>query len=251
MNATTQTSSAPSARVTRPWSGGRTTLVVLGLLSALFGATVLVGSGFAALAWQHRDSAGYFTSGHAALTSRAYAVTAPDLTVDVRGPDAVTAGRLLGRVRLEVRGTGEGRPLFVGIGPADRVADYLATVGHSEIRDLQVDPVSVSYRELPGAGPATPPAQQPLWVRSVSGDGPLSLNWSAQAGDWSVVIMNADGSAAVDADVRLAGTLPAVGWAALVLLIVGIWLLAGGLILVALAFGTRHHVRRPADGMVP
>jgi hypothetical protein len=250
MNASTQTSSPLSARIKRPWSRGRTILVILGMVSALLGATVLVAGGIAALAWHQRDSAGYLTSGPAALTSRAYAVTAPELSVDVRGPDAVTAGRLLGRVRLDVSSTGAGKPLFVGIGRSDQVAAYLATVGRTEVRDVQVDPLSVTYRELPGAAPESAPAEQSFWAHSVTGAGPLSLTWSAQAGNWSVVIMNADGSATVDADVRLAATLPVVGWAALVLLLLGVWLMAGGLILIGLTFATRGHARGPTDGAV-
>jgi hypothetical protein len=242
MNASTQTS-PPSARVRRPWSGGRSVLVILGLVSVLLGATVLVAGGIAALAWHQRDSAGYFTSGPATLTSRAYALTTPELSVDVRGPDAVYAGRLLGRVRLDVSSTGAGKPLFVGVGRSDQVAAYLATVGHSEIRDVRVQPLSVTYRELPGAAPASAPAEQSFWAHSVTGAGPLSLTWSPPAGHWSVVIMNADGSATLAADVRLAGTLPVVGWAALVLLILGVWLGAGGLILIGLTFATRGHLR--------
>ncbi|MFB9476666.1 hypothetical protein [Nonomuraea salmonea] len=56
----------------------------------------------------------------------------------------------------------------------------------------------------PGGEPATPPAAQPFWAATGSG----SLTWTPEAGDWTVVVMNADASPMISTDVRLSATLP-------------------------------------------
>ena len=64
-----------------------------------------------------------------------------------------------------------------------------------------------------------PQNDKPVFVGIArTGAGPQSLTWEAEDGDWSVVVMNADGSRGVQADINAGAKLPflsEVGWSAL------------------------------------
>jgi hypothetical protein len=66
-------------------------------------------------------------------------------------------------------------------------------------------------------------------VASASGTGPRSVDWAPRSGDWVVVVMNADGSRPVIADVSVGAELPVlrtVAWVLLALATLG--LVVGG-----------------------
>ena len=122
--------------------------------------------------------------------------------------------------------------LFIGIAPADAVVGYLDGVAHDEITNWdcrQDDITEVVYARNEGATNPAAPGTQGFWVASVSGSGEQTLDWTIESGKWALVIMNADGSPGVSADVRFgvkaqSGLLP-IGLASLV---VGLVALIGG-----------------------
>ena len=62
------------------------------------------------------------------------------------------------------------------------------------------------------------PATQPFWETTTNANG--ELNWEVQDGDWTVVVMNADGSAGVKANVEAGANVPIlddIGWVLLTL----------------------------------
>ena len=97
----------------------------------------------------------------------------------------------------------------------------------------------------PGGAPATPPAQQAFWAASTSGPGTQQVTWTAAEGRWTVVVMNADGSRPVAAELTAGVTAPVLRglWTGLGVGAV-VTLLAGAL-LVALAVPRRSAVSTP------
>ncbi len=244
---TTPTAPVPSqAAPVRPsWSAWRTILIIVGVLCAMLGGTVLIGGGIALWAYDQRDGDGYFTAGPEQFTTDSFALSAPSLDINVAGPDAIYAEDLLGDVRIRAESNKSDAPLFIGIGPSDEVARYLDGVGHAEVSDIDVDPFKVTYMPRPGAGPTAQPADQTFWVASDTGTGLLTLSWDVADGDWAVVIMNADGSAVVDAEVSAGGTLPVILPIAIGALIVGGVLLLAGIAIIVVTIATRGSGRRP------
>ena len=93
----------------------------------------------------------------------------------------------------------------MGIAPAEAVAGYLDGVAHDEITDWDSradDIVDVVYTRNDGTTDPAAPGTQDFWVASVSGSGEQNLDWTIESGEWALVIMNADGSPEVSADVR-------------------------------------------------
>ncbi|HEX8346718.1 MAG TPA: hypothetical protein VF657_18535 [Actinoplanes sp.] len=231
-----------------PWSGGRIAMVVLGALLAVFGAFAMFGGSLVLLADQGRDGDGYLTAGPGRLTTETYAISAESIRVHADGPDALYENALLGDFRLRLEPTAAGSDLFVGIGPADQVAAYLDRLAHDEFADLDVDPFRVSYVRHTGDRAGTAPGAQTFWAASDAGPGARTLTWPVTDGRWTVVIMNADGSAGIDADATVGGKLPVVRIAGIVSLVTGGIVVLVGLAMVVLTAVTRGPRRRPVTG---
>ena len=71
------------------------------------------------------------------------------------------------------------------------------------------------------------------------------MQWTPTAGDWTVVVMRADGSAGVDAELAVAATVPGLTKAAWGLLGGGALMLAVGGLIVALAVRRAHATGTP------
>ena len=61
----------------------------------------------------------------------------------------------------------------------------------------------------------------------------MTLDWQPRSGNWTVVVMRADGTAGVDVAARVGATLPALGWIATGVIVVGLLVFAGGAVAVA------------------
>ncbi len=158
----------------------------LGLLLSLAGLVVTVAGAVAAF-WLVGPDNTISTSGRE-LTSQGLAViTAPDL-LDRHGPT------------LHVTATGD-EPLFVGVGQDLDVRDYLAGAAHTRL--IRFDPpATFGAQGMRGrTTKLTPPGDLDWWVAK-SGTGQPSVAWPIQDGRYDVVVMNADGSPAVGAEVR-------------------------------------------------
>ena len=110
--------------------------------------------------------------------------------------------------KVRIRGESPaGKTLFIGIGPQAEVARYLGSVAQANVQDLDFDPFRVTYLPVTGRAPQAPPTEQSFWAASASGVGTQTLTWKVRDGDWSVVLMNADGSRGVTAHVDLGAKL--------------------------------------------
>jgi hypothetical protein len=172
-------------------------------------AAPLLAAGIALFAWAGPGSN---------LELPTVSVTTADRALVADGIDVFVGdeGRYLpsiGEAGITVRGT---HPLFVGVGPADQVRTYVAN-------------------------PQGDPADQTFWV-STSGGTSATVDWNElRSGRWSAVVMNADGSAGVDATVR--ATIPAfpVRVAGVVVSLLGIGAGTVGLLLIGAAWGGRRN----------
>ncbi len=218
----------------RRWGAGRILLVVFGSLALLLALGFLAAG--TALVWvdqRERDEQGLLTTPTERFETNSYALSHQEIRV---GDVADSPGWIVDRVgTVVVRATGaDGEAIFVGIGERADVAEYLAGVEHDEVSSLDFDPFTYD-RESGGSGaPSGDPAEEEFWATSASGPGTQTAEWDIAVGDWSVVVMNADGSRGVAADVEVgaeAGWLLALG---LVLGGIGLVLAALGALLLAL-----------------
>jgi Domain of unknown function (DUF4389) len=228
VTADSPTPTPPQQSGTR-WTAGRIVLVVLGSVLALLAAGLLAAGG--TLLWvdrTQRDDDGFLTTPTERFESDSFAITSDSIHLLAGESDWLFSEGILGEVRI----TGEDGDVFIGIGETEDVEAYLDGVAHDEVRDLEFDPFRVEYRRFAGGEPPGPPAEQTFWAASASGSDTQSATWEAESGEWTVVVMNADASQGVSADVSAGAEANFLLWLAIGLLIAGALLLVGGVTLI-------------------
>jgi hypothetical protein len=220
-------------------SAGRIILIVLGSIGVLFGLVVLAAGGF--LLWSDRTQRedGYLTTPSERFATPTFALTRTRLEVDTDGAGWLLNDSWLGKVRIRGESPGA-KMLFIGIGPEAAVAKYLGSVAHASVEDIDFDPFRVTYLPIAGGAPQGPPTEQRFWSVSASGVGTQTVTWKVREGDWSIVLMNADGSRGVAADIDLGAKLSFLLWVAIGLLLGGVLVVGGSTALIVLAARTRQ-----------
>jgi hypothetical protein len=188
----------------------------------------------AALLWadSEADSHGYITTDTERFSTGSRALATENLDLDLDGPESLIDDGELGKLRVRAE-SNDGKPVFVGIARTGDVERYLRGTAHTVVDDVDFDdPFHADYSARPGDGRPAAPAQQRFWAASAHGPGERALEWPVDDGDWSVVVMNADGSRGVDAGVSAGVRLAWLDEAGIVALSTGLFflLLAGGLL---------------------
>jgi len=225
---------APSPGAVHRWTAGRVVALVAGCVLLLGSAGLGLAGGALAIA-DHglRDSDGFLMSGTTDLTTETYAITSTSITLDANVPTAFLPREVLGDVKVTASGE---HPVFLGLARTADVGAYLGGVGRATLTDITDEPV---YRTRSGGAPQVLPSASDIWVAQVSGSGTQELVWPARGGSWTLVVMNADGSAGVTVDAAAGATVPALDWIVPTLLIGAALGLAAGTALLVVAFRRR------------
>ncbi len=206
----------------------RVIALILGCLLLLPSVALLLGGGALGLGYAFgRSDDGYFEIGLDRLQTPTSAIRSEqiDFLADPGSPNWLV-NAIDADIRVMAASVGDETDLFVGVGQEDDVDAYLAGVAHDEVVDL-TDGNAPTYLRREGRTDASPPTEQSFWSASATGADPV-LDWEADSGRWAVVLMNADGSRGVTADVD-------VGARSGIFLPVAIFLLGAGALLVGLA----------------
>lgn len=237
----------PTAPPERPpsglGSGARAAVVVVSVLLLVLG-WVLVGAGAVAIGVSSmgRDAAGYVMSDGTSWTSPGYAVQTHGVRVHGGPMGFAMPHRMLGTLRVTAEPTGD-TGVFIGIARSDDVRRYL----HDVARTTRSDPYDESDEGwfVDGGSPRVAPADAGFWVASAVGWGPQEVTWEPRPGSWRLVVMNAEGTTPVAAEVAVGADVPALRAA-------GPALVVGGVVLLAVAAaGGVIAMRRPAPAGEP
>jgi hypothetical protein len=230
------------------WTAPRVVAVVIGSVLALV-ALGLIGGGGAAL-WfdQHRDG-GYVTSSVESRHSDGYAIVSDRVSIGKAAFDWRWERDLLGKVRIHATSEASGGAVFIGIAPSDAVDRYLADVPHTALGDLGGDDVTTTNGT---SAPAAPTATS-IWVAQASGTGEQTVIWSPRGGDWTVVVMNANGARGVSVRGDVGATIPALPWLAVGLFAAAAVLLVAALFLLVIPIrrASRAYPPEPAQEVRP
>jgi hypothetical protein len=194
----------------------RIALVVTGAIISLAAVGLLAVGGVALWGDSEKDSDGSLSTDSHRFAAGTHALASESLDVNLDGAGWLMDSDDFGEVRLEVEPRSD-EPVFVGIAPTDQVSRYLRGVAHTSVDDLDYWPFEATYGQSPGDRRPAPPAKQSIWAASAQGAGTQTLDWDVEDGDWSVVVMNADGSRGVEAGVTAGAKVPflnELGWSA-------------------------------------
>ena len=173
-------------------------LLALGLLAA--GGLLLWGD-------SRKDDQGYLSTASHRFVTDTSALATDNLDLDLDGLDTIVNRDHYGTIRVQVDPHTD-KPMFVGIAKTTEVDRYLAGTSHALVTDISYSPFRAHYADQPGGAPATAPASQAFWSTSAHGAGRQTLTWHVKDGDWSIVVMNQDGSRNVDAGIRAGADVP-------------------------------------------
>ncbi|MGH9271708.1 MAG: hypothetical protein ACRDZ2_10595 [Ilumatobacteraceae bacterium] len=228
---------------------GRIVLLVFGCLIGLLGLGLLIGGIAATVAYGvARDGDGFFRSDEISLVSASSAIISD--SVDLNGGPAdigwLSERGDIGTVSVEIRPVTAGEEVFAGIGPTADVENYLASVAVDQVEDIEDNVARLVPQE--GTETPAPPVDQTFWVAQIATAETGSMTWDIERGDWSIVVMNADGSPGVDVESRVGIKLDWLLAVAIGLIIAGVILLAGGTTMAVLA---ARGPRRPLPPVYP
>jgi hypothetical protein len=211
-------------------------LTTAGAIMLVLAALVLAAAG--AALWQlGKADGGYISSGAHRFETGSHAIVTESVKVDSDIPRW-----LIGRARITATSS-DGKPVFIGVAHKRDVDAYLADVSRSQIRNLEYGSFKVDYVSRAGTALPARPASRSIWAASTTGTGEQQLTWRVRSGEWRVVLMNADGSSGVSADVTVGGRVNHA-------LLVSLCVLGGGLLLLllgaSLVFAGRSGPNPPA-----
>ncbi|MDT4923018.1 MAG: hypothetical protein QOG01_731 [Pseudonocardiales bacterium] len=200
----------------------RTIIMIVGILLFIVGASAAVGGGALTVIF---GSDGTLTSASEPLsTSRSALVATMD---DIEGTSGFAS--VVGRPTLKMSVTGAGRDVFIGVGPAKAVEQYLTGSSIDRITDLEVDPFKLKTAPRDGSARPAAPASQTFWTAHATGP-TASFDWKISDGSYRLVVMNADASPSVNANSRLGLTVPHV-------FAIGLGILIGGVLIALVGIG--------------
>lgn len=222
---------------------GKIVALVIGCLCAVLGFAVAAGAAVVGAAYLAQNEDGFTTTPTEQYESVGHALVAGpvDLFQDEDLPKRFSTENL-GSILLRVTAKDPSRQVFVGIGPRDDVARYLDGVARTEVTAVEFGPFDPTYRQVTGSKTPEAPGAQPFWSMSSSGSGTQEIRWDLRSGSWTVVVMNADGSPGVVADIAAGARLEFLGPLALGLLLGAVILFVVGIPLVVVgAIGLGRH----------
>ena len=198
-------------------NAGRIALVVTGAVAALISTALIVGGIAAVWGDSQKDSDGYLTTKTQRFEAPGRALATENLDVDLGDSDWLVETDDLGRIQITAESRDD-KQVFVGLARTSDVERYLGGVPHSTVTDVDVSPFEADYIRHSGNRHPASPEHADIWAASSHGRGEHSIDWEIEDGDWSIVVMNADGSLGVDADVSAGADIPfldELGWSAI------------------------------------
>jgi hypothetical protein len=213
-------------------NGSRIALVITGTIASLIAVALVAGGALALWGDSLKDDDGYLRTDTERFSADTRALATDNLDIDLGDADFIADSDDLGKIVVSAQSRDD-QPVFVGIARTSDVERYLGGVPHTIVNDIDVAPFRADYERHSGNRHPVAPEHAGIWQASSQGTGKQSIDWEIDDGDYSVVVMNADGSLGVDADVSTGANVPyldELGWSAIgsgaFALILGIGLIA-------------------------
>ncbi len=231
-------------------SAGRVVLLVFGILILLLSLGMLfTGGAILAFDSSFKDSQGFYNTEMIPVVADASAVITRPADFQANPVTFLRQGNPL-TIKVVAGNTDPSKAVFIGIARTTDLDRYLTGVDYDEFTGFGLRSNSLDLLNHPGSARPAPPIQQSFWVTSSSGTGQRELLWDVTSGSYSLVLMNADGSSPVDADISLGARIPGVVHGlGLGILIAGIVVLVIGGLMVF--FAVRGWGQRPAQPLNP
>jgi len=210
-------------------SGGQIVSILTGGVAAVLAIALIAAGAFLLWGDSKKDDQGYLSTGKDHYAASTYALASDNLDLDLDGAGWIMDRDDLGNVRLAVESSAA-KPVFVGIARTSDVSEYLRGTSYTSVTDVDYSPFHASYRDHGGDRRPALPAEQGFWAASAHGSGTQTVAWDLEDGDWSIVVMNVDGSRGVDTEISAGAKVPFLGTLG--------WISLGGALVLLITAGT-------------
>jgi len=221
-------------------SAGRIILLVFGILIIVWSVGLLIAGG--ALLWVNSalmDSEGFLTTRTIDLEQDSHAIVTVPADIDV-GAEWLWDWGDLGTVKVEGSNDDSAKQIFIGVSGESDLNTYLEDVEYDEVTGFSIYPYRVTYTNHQGDSEPAAPVSETFWRASVHGAGIQTLEWELEAGSYSLVLMNDDGSAGIDLSVVFGVKVPPLFGVAVGFIVSGTVALIVGIIMVFFAVRGRR-----------
>ncbi len=219
-------------------SAGKVVLLVFSIIVLLVSLVLLVPGG--ALMWAEkalRDGEGFYSTKTVELERDSYAIVTEPANIDIGGDWDWEWLPWGGRwdpsdfLTLKIEGSSDdsSKQIFIGVAKVRDLEAYLKDVEYDEITNFKLRRFELDYTRHPGTSEPLAPTSQTFWEASAHGAGTQTLEWGLESGTYSFVLMNEDGSHALNLNVLIGVKVPPILWG------IGVGLLLGGLVLLVVA----------------
>jgi hypothetical protein len=217
--------------------------VIASILLIAFGLIALIGGAAVAYLNMGTDSEGYALSEKYPIktTSNAFALWVAPMRIT--GIFSTLDSSSIAATKWVVTTSEPAKEIFVGWAKASDVEGYLSGFSY-ETPDKgwhwltspyapEIDvPSTAIYNQGP---PARPPAEESFWTNTATTTNSAEIKWDpvwdSSKGMNVIVVMNADGSSAVNADIQLGFKVPILSWLPYLLIPLGLVLFVLGILL--------------------
>jgi hypothetical protein len=219
----------------------RAVLIATGVVLVLLGV-LLVGAGGAAAALFGSD--GSLSTVPARVSGDGVALVVEDISIDA---SSIPVPEGLGTLTLSVSDA-QGGTMFVGSASGEAVDTYLTGAPYDVVVAVSAGSAATT-RPVPGTQQPPPPATQPFWNRQATGS-PAELTARVSSAT-TLVVMNADATPGVDAELVVTLTVARAWSAAWIAVGVGVLLVLLGVVAFWRARVARRRAREAALAAAP
>jgi hypothetical protein len=228
------------------WHGGSILALIFGGFILLIALSLIAGGGV--LLWSQNnitDRDGYMLTNPVQLSVSSYAIVQNNINVHMDiGWWMRPSNQDIVSVKIAAT-SNTGKPILVGIVSQQSALIYFngvnidRLISYDWVPNRTMENGMPVYQTIPGGPPPTPPINQVIWVAQASGSGTQTVTWTPTTGEYWVVVMNADGSKAIDADVQIGARITILSWISWGLVIGGILVALIGVVIIY--FGVIRH----------
>ena len=222
-----------------PWGIVHIGVILLSVLLLItsFGL-IMGGTGMRSFKDVMTDEDGYLKSKTQTIQVPSYGIVADEIDIELDQDAMRFFQRQGGFVSFKVttESLDPTKEVFIGVARYADAYSYIDPMEYHEIADINMgwergDEQETVYILHPGDAPATPPTEQDFWVVQASSAAEQTISWDPEEGNYYVVLMNADGSEGITANIRLGVQVPFFGGLGDILIGAGVVVGAIGLLM--------------------
>ena len=195
------------------------------------------------------DEEGYIMSNTKLLQVSSYGIVVQDMDLNIEPSAWRFFERSGGFLKFKVitESNDPSKEVFVGVARYEDAYSYISPMEYHELSNLDMGWENFetgtghpTYIFHAGSAPVAPPTAYSWWIVHGASTDPQTLTWEPTSGRYILVLMNADGSPGINADVKIGAQVPFLGGLGNILIMAGLTVGAIGVLMIYFTIRRNH-----------